>query len=275
MEQTIKHPLIAKLQTLAVTYGLDLLGAIIILLIGWTLANFFRKVVKRLLAHTHIEKTIILFIGNGTHGLTLLITIIAVLNKLGVQTGSLIAVLGAIGLAVSLAFKNSLGNLASGILIVIYKPFKIDDYIEVGGKSGTVEDINIFSTKLVTPGNETIYIPNGTITNTYVTNYSQHYTRRLEIIVGVGYDDDLQKVRDTINQEITQDTRILRSPEPFVGVIALANSSVNFTVRIWLKKEDYWPVFFDMQEKLKLAFDKADINIPYPQTDVHLYAENK
>lgn len=270
----MEHKILAKLENTLLTYGLDFIGAIIILLIGWIIARTLRGIVRRILTKAHVEKTLIIFIGNATHGLTLLITIIAALNKMGVQTGSLIAVLGAIGLAVSLAFKNSLGNLASGVLIIFYKPFKIDDYIEVDGKGGTVTDINIFSTKLVTASNETIYVPNGTLTDTYITNYSQHFTRRLELIIGVGYNDDLQKVRETINEQLAQESRILNSPEPFIGVIALANSSVNFTIRIWLKKEDYWPVFFDLQEKLKVAFDKAGLNIPYPQHEVHLITES-
>jgi len=269
----MENKILTKLQNLSITYGLDLLGAIIILIIGWLAAKVLRNIIKRILNKAHVEKTLIIFIGNAVHGLVMLITFIAMLNKLGVQTSSLIAILGAVGLAVSLAFKNSLGNLASGVLIVVYKPFKIDDYIEINGKSGMVSDINIFSTKLVTTSNESIYIPNSILTSTYITNYSQHYTRRIEIVIGVSYHDDFTHVRDTIHAELNNESRILKSPEPFIGVAALANSSVNFTIRMWVKKEDYWPVFFAMQEKLKLAFDAANISIPYPQQDVHLYAE--
>jgi len=196
---------------------------------------------------------------------------IAALSQLGIQTTSFIAILGAAGLAIGLALQGSLANFAAGVMMLIFKPFKIGDFIEGAGVSGTVEVIEIFNTQLRTGDNKLIIIPNAKLTSNNITNYSAKPTRRIELIIGIGYDDDIKKAKDILIQMLGDEKRILTDPAPFVGVKELADSSVNFTVRPWVKSSDFWPVTFGLTEAIKLRFDKEGINIPYPQQDVHLY----
>ena len=190
---------------------------------------------------------------------------------LGIQMTSFIAILGAAGLAVGLALQGSLANFAGGVLILLFKPFKVGDFIDAVGFSGTVKEIQVFSTKMTTPDNKTIIIPNGNLANSSMTNYSTQTQRRVDFVFGIGYNDDIKKAKSVINELIYKDERILKDPEPLVVVSELGDSSVNLTVRVWSKSADYWGIFFDMQESVKLKFDEQGISIPYPQQDVHLY----
>jgi len=197
--------------------------------------------------------------------------VIAALGQLGIQTASFVAVLGAAGLAVGLAFQGSLANLAAGMLMIIFKPFKLGDFIEAGGASGIVENISIFTTELKSPDNKKVIVPNARITGDNIINYTAKDQRRMDIVACVSYSDDLDKVRKTLDQILAEDERILRDPPPTIGVLELADSSVNFAVRPWVKTEDYWDVMSATQEKSKKRFDAEGISIPFPQQDMHVY----
>jgi small conductance mechanosensitive channel len=218
-----------------------------------------------------VDETLVSFIVNLTYIVLMTFIIIAALGQLGVQTASFVAVLGAAGLAVGLALQGSLANFAAGVLMIIFKPFKVGDFIEAGGTSGVVEEIGIFTTELKSPDNKKVIIPNAKVTGDNIVNYTAKDKRRVDIIAGVSYEDDLDKVRKVLEEIITDDERILEDPSPTIGVLELADSSVNFVVRPWVKTADYWDVFFSTQEKIKKRFDAEGITIPFPQRDVHVY----
>jgi small conductance mechanosensitive channel len=201
--------------------------------------------------------------------------VISVASMIGVETTSFIAVLGAAGLAVGLALQGSLANFAGGVLILLFRPFKVGDFIEGSGQMGTVREIGIFHSVMTTGDNKTIIIPNGALSNSAITNFSKQATRRVDIVFGIGYDDDLRKAKDVIKGLIEADERILKEPAPLVVISSLGDSSVNITTRSWVDAANYWPVFFDLTENVKLAFDANGISIPFPQTDVHLYQASK
>ena len=196
--------------------------------------------------------------------------IVSVIGQLGVETTSFIAVLGAAGLAVGLALQGTLQNFAGGVIILLLKPFKVGDFVDVGGHMGTVKEIQIFTTIMVTPDNKVIIIPNGGLANASMTNFSAMPTRRVDFSFGIGYGDDFEKAKSLIKGLIDADSRILKDPEPFVRVGELADSSVNITTRVWVNSADYWAVHFDMIENVKKTFDKEGVSIPYPQMDVHM-----
>jgi small conductance mechanosensitive channel len=197
--------------------------------------------------------------------------VIAALGHLGIQTTSLVAIIGAAGLAIGLALQGSLANFASGVMIIAFRPFKVGDFVEAGGAVGVVEGIQIFSTQMKTGDNKTIIIPNANITNSNITNYSTKDTRRVDLVFGIGYDDDIKKAKQILEDIVTNDERILKDPAPVVAVSELADSSVNFIVRPWVNAADYWAVYWDLTETVKLVFDKEGISIPYPQQDVHMH----
>lgn len=255
----------------AATYGLNIIGAIIIFIVGKIVAKWARKIVVKLVDRSNVDVTISKFVGNLVYGLGIAFVIIMALSRLGVETTSVIAILGAAGLAVGFALQNSLSNFAAGIMLLFFRPIRVGDFIEAGGAMGVVEEIMVFSTKLKTPDNKIIFIPNGAIASGNIVNYSLEDTRRVDMTFGIGYTDDIKKAKDVILRILSQDDRILKDPAPTVNVSELADSSVNFVVRPWVKKEDYWGVYFDTTEKVKLAFDEEGISIPFPQTDVHLY----
>ena len=200
--------------------------------------------------------------------------LISVASMLGIATTSFIAVLGAAGLAVGLSLQGSLSNFAGGVLIILFKPFKVGDFIDAQGHNGSVDSIQVFNTILKTPDNKTIIIPNGNLSNGSITNYTMEDRRRVDMTFGIGYNDDIKKAKEVLHSLINADKRILTDPEPMVVVSELGDSSVNFTVRVWANTSDYWGIFFDMQENVKLEFDKQKISIPFPQTDVHLYQQS-
>lgn len=252
-------------------YGWQIVGAIAILFFGRILVGILTGIVRKLLAKAKVDETLTRFVTGLTKGLLMTFVIIAAVSALGVETTSFIAVLGAAGLAIGLSLQSSLSNFASGVMLIMFRPFTRGDYVEAGGVSGTVEEVAIFNTVLKTPDNRKVIVPNGDIVGGAITNYSAHETRRIDLVFGIGYDDDLRKAKQILEQILTADERILKDPAPTVAVSELADSSVNFVVRPWVKTADYWAVYFDLTEKIKLTFDAEGISIPYPQQDVHMH----
>ncbi|MCK9276424.1 MAG: mechanosensitive ion channel [Syntrophales bacterium] len=266
---------IVKLQEWAALYGLRIIAAVLIFVVGRWIARFLTNMIEKLMKKRCVEATLVSFVGHLLYTVLLIVIIIAALNQLGVQTTSFIAIIGAAGLAIGLALQGSLANFAAGILIIIFHPFKAGDYIEGAGTAGVVESVQMFTTQMKTPDNRTIIVPNAKLTSDNIVNYSIKEDRRLDLVFGVSYADDLQKVRDVINRVLSRESRILPEPAPMVGILELADSSVNFAVRPWVKGGDYWPVRFDLIENMKKAFDAEGISIPFPQTDVHLHKEEE
>jgi small conductance mechanosensitive channel len=258
------------LSTYIVPWGINLILSLAIFVIGRWVARLLMKLVKKLLTKTRMDEILINFIVSISNSILLLFIIIAALDQLGVDTTSLIALLGAAGLAVGLALQNSLQNFAAGVMLIIFRPFKNGDFIEAGGTSGVVESISIFSTIMRTGDNREVIVPNGSIYNGTITNFSARETRRIDMVFGIGYDDDIKKAKEILRDILASDERVLKEPEPLVAVAELADSSVNFNVRPWVSSGDYWAVRFDLTERIKLAFDEQGISIPYPQMDVHL-----
>ena len=218
-----------------------------------------------------VDETIVSFTCNIVYAALLTFVALAALNLVGVQTTSFVAVIGAAGLAVGFALQGSLSNLAAGVMIILFRPFKAGDFIEASGEAGVVDSVQIFTTTLTTPDNKTIIIPNSGVTDGNITNYSAKDTRRIDMIIGCGYQDDLAKVKSVLEGILNADTRILKDPEPTIGIAELGDNSVNFAVRPWVKTEDFWDVKFATLEAVKREFDAAGLNIPYPQRDVHVY----
>jgi small conductance mechanosensitive channel len=234
-------------------------------------AKGVRKLVERIMVKSNMDSTLISFVSNLAYIALLAFIVVAALGQLGIQTTSFIAVLGAAGLAVGLALQGSLANFAAGFLLIIFRPFKVGDLIEAAGVFGVVEAIQIFTTQLKTPDNKTVIVPNGKITDDNIVNWTVKGTRRIDMVFGIGYDDDIDQARSLMADIIAQDERILKDPAPKIAISELADSSVNFVVRPWVKVEDYWGVHFDLTEKIKKAFDAAGVSIPFPQRDVHVY----
>lgn len=263
--------ILPRLQELLAFYGLKIIAAILIFVVGRWIAKALRNVIKRMMTKGNVDEILISFVGNLTYIALLAFVIIAALNQLGIQTTSFIAIIGAAGLAIGLALQGSLANFAAGVLMIIFRPFQVGDYIEGAGVAGAVEKVQIFTTQLRTPDNKTIIIPNAKIMGDNITNYSAKDTRRVDMVIGVSYGDDLKKVREILEDILAKDDRILKDPAPTIGVLELGDNSVNFAVRPWVKRDDYWGTYFDVTETVKRRFDKEGISIPYPQRDVHLY----
>jgi small conductance mechanosensitive channel len=256
---------------LILLYGLKALAAIVILIVGRWVARGLRNLVQRMMRKADIDLTIVSFVCNLIYVALLVFVVIAALGQLGIQTTSFIAVLGAAGLAVGLALQGSLANFAAGFLLILFRPFCVGDYIEGGGVAGTVEEIQIFTTTLKTPDNKMVIIPNAKITGDNIINWSTKGTRRVDMVFGIGYGDDIDSAKQTMADVLVADDRILKDPPPQIALMELGDSSVNFVVRPWVKINDYWGVYFDTMEKVKKAFDAKGITIPYPQRDVHVY----
>lgn len=254
-------------------FGLKLIAAIVVFFVGKWLARKISNLLKRGLERADTDPTLVGFVGNISYFGLLTMVVIAAVGQLGVQTTSFIAVLGAAGLAIGLALQGSLANFAAGVLMIIFRPFKAGDYIEAAGTAGSVEEVQLFTTTLKTPDNKTVIIPNAQVTSGTITNYSARDTRRLDLVFGVGYGDDLDKVKRVIQEVLGEEERLLKDPAPLVGVLNLGESSVDFAVRPWVNSSDYWPVFFDLQENMKKRFDQEGISIPFPQRDVHLFQQ--
>ncbi|TWT39584.1 mechanosensitive ion channel family protein [Blastopirellula retiformator] len=249
---------------------LRIVTAILIFAIGRWVAIWASAFLKRLMERGKVDQTLALFLSNIAYGFFLTLVIVATLNRLGIDTTSVAAVLAAAGLAVGLALQNSLSNFAAGVMIILFRPFVTGDFIEAGGTSGIVEAVQIFHTQLKTPDNKMIIVPNGNITSGNIINYSRNATRRVDLTIGCGYDDDLRAVKQFLIELLESDERIMKEPASEVRVSALADSSVNFIVRGWVKKEDWWAVSCDLTEQIKLGFDERGFSIPYPQSEVHV-----
>ena len=252
-------------------FGLKLLTALIVVIVGKQLVKILLKVIKVALEKANTEETVRIFVANLLNTVFTVIIFVAAINQLGVETTSIIALLGAAGLEIGLALQGSLANFASGILIVIFRPYKVGDYIEAGTNVGTVKDIQIFSTVLRTPDNKAIVVPNGSIMDGSITNYSEQPTRRIDIIASCSYEDDLDKVKQVLKTILDSEDRILTEPKPQIAVSELAESSVNFIVRPWVNSSDYLPVMYSLLEQIKKTFDQEGISIPYPQSDIHIH----
>jgi len=259
------------LVSLAKLYGPKVIGALLTLIIGWIVARILRRVVRRVLQRAKVEPTLAGFLVNMTYALLMTLVAISAVQRLGVAATSFIAVLGAAGLAVGFALQGSLSNFAAGVMLILFHPFKAGDYVEAGGVSGTVEEIQIFATQLRTPDNKRVIVPNSSIVGGTITNYSANDTRRVDLVFGIGYGDDIAKAKELIKQILSEEGRILEDPKPTIAVSELADSSVNFVVRPWVKTADYWDVYFHLTETVKLRFDAAGISIPFPQRDVHVF----
>lgn len=254
-----------------IDWGLKLLLAVVIFIIGRWVAKAITKAFRRAIHRDNIDDTLEDFLGNILYGILIVAVILASVDSLGVNITSLLAIVGAAGLAIGLALKDSLGNFAAGVMLIIFRPFTKGDFVEVAGTAGSVEEVRIFNTMLTTPDNKQITIPNALITNEPITNYSARDQRRVDLVIGVGYDDDLKLANDVITRVVTSHDKVLDEPAFKIFVSELADSSVNFNVRPWVKTEDYWTVYGDLLESIKVELDKAGLNIPYPQRDVHLH----
>ena len=258
-------------QTRGLEFLLKAIVAVVIFYVGRLIARIVSGSLRKVMQKREIDKILETFLCNLVYWLVMAFTIIAAINQIGIQTTSLIAVMGAAGLAVGLALQGSLSNFAAGVLIVLFRPYRVGDWIEAAGIAGTVLQVQILTTVLKTGDNKQIVVPNGQIMNSVITNYSANETRRIDLVVGVGYSDDLDKVRESIQGLIDADERILDDPPCVIAVSELADSSVNFVVRPWVNTPDYWSVRFDLTEAIKKKFDEQGISIPFPQRDVHVY----
>jgi small conductance mechanosensitive channel len=263
--------ILQKIWELTTIYGIKVLAALVIFIVGRWIAKGFRKLINRVLEKRNVDLTLVKFLGNLTYIILLTFFVVAALGQLGIQTTSFIAIIGAAGLAIGLAMQGSLANFAAGFLMIIFHPFKVGDFIEGAGVAGTVEEIQIFTTQLKTPDNKTIIIPNSKISGDNIVNYTTKGTRRVDMVVGIGYESDIDKAREILEELVTSDERVLKDPAHKIGVVELADSSVNFVVRPWVNLADYWDVWFDLTEKVKKRFDEAGISIPFPQRDIHVY----
>jgi len=262
--------LFQQTQWLFIEYSLKVVAALAIFIIGRMIAKIIARGVLKALTLRNIDNTVASFIHNLSYGALFVFVIIAALSQLGIQTASFITIIGAAGLAVGLALQGSLSNFASGVLMIIFRPFKIGDYIEAGGEAGTVEDIQIFATRLKTPDNKVIIIPNSAIMDGSIMNYSTKPTRRVDLKIGVSYEAHLPDVKALLIKTVKAHDKVLQDEDIKVAVVELADSSVNFVVRSWAKTSDYWDVYFELTENIKLALDENGISIPYPQMDIHM-----
>ena len=259
------------IQTRGVDFGINLAIAIAIFYVGKIVIGAIVRGLHKVMQRQAVDKTLETFVCNLVRIVLLVVVIIAAIGQLGVETTSFIAIFGAAGLAVGLALQGSLSNFAAGILIVLFRPYRAGDYVEAAGIGGTVEQVQILTTVLRTSDNKQIIVPNSQIMDSIITNYSAKDTRRVDMVVGVSYNDDLDKVHRTLEELVSAEARILDDPACTIAVSELAASSVNFVVRPWVKTEDYWGVKFDLIEAVKKRFDKEGISFPFPQQDVHLH----
>jgi small conductance mechanosensitive channel len=254
-----------------IPWGINIVMAIVIYIIGKMVVGILISFFGKLMTRSEYDDMLVDFIKAILKAIFMLFVIVASLNQLGVDTTSLVAILAAAGLAIGLSLQGALQNFAAGVMLLIFRPFKAGDFIDAGGDSGVVKNISIFTTVMITPDNKEIIIPNGAIYGGNITNFSSKDTRRVDMVVGIGYDSDLKKAKEVLNEMVAADERILKDPAPTVAVAELADNSVNFVVRPWVASADYWGVKFDFTEAVKLRFDAEGISIPFPQMDVHVY----
>lgn len=264
----------ADLVPMLTGWGVKIVLALVIYVLGKWIAKRITKVLRKLMDARSVDATLVNFLSNVVYAILLVAVILAALDTLGLPVTSLLAVVGAAGLAVGLALKDSLGNFASGVMLVMFRPFSKGDVVEVAGVTGKVEEVRIFSTIMTTPDNKQIIIPNGQVAADTITNYTAHDQRRVDLVFGVGYDDDLKLAREVLTRICANHPKVLEDPATNIFVMNLGDSSVDFAVRPWAKTEDYWTVWGDLLEQGKFELEAAGLNIPYPQTDVHLHHSN-
>ena len=255
---------------LAITWGIKIVGAIAVFLIGKWLAKVLTNLLRKGLEKSGTDTTLVKFLGDLSYFTLLVLVIIAALGTLGVNTTSFAAIIAAAGLAVGFALQQNVSNFGAGVVILFLRPFKVGDFVEAGGATGVVETIGIFNTTFKTGDNRIIIVPNSNIIGSNIVNYSKEPIRRIDLVIGVGYEDDLKLVKSTLEEILNSNEKILKDPAPAVALAELADSSVNFNVRPWVKSADYWGVRSELLEKIKLTFDEKGINIPYPQMDIHV-----
>jgi small conductance mechanosensitive channel len=260
----------ALLQNHVIPWGIKILIAFVIFYVGRMVVGAVTKGVRQVLIARGMDEILVTFLTSIMRWVLLLFVVVAALSQLGINTNSLVALLGAAGLAIGLSLQSSLSNLASGVMLIIFRPFTKGDFVEAGGATGVVDSISIFTTTMTTGDNKEVIIPNGSIIGGNITNYSARSTRRVDMVFGISYDDDLLKAKALLNEIVAADDRILKEPAPVVALGELADSSVNFLVRPWVNSADYWKVYWDTHETVKLRFDEAGLHIPYPQMDVHV-----
>lgn len=254
-------------------YALRLLAAVAIIVVGRWIAKYLRGLVQRVLAKREVDAAVVSLAASVSYVLLMVGVLLAALGQLGVQVTTFVAILGAAALAVGLALQGSLANLAAGVLLLIFRPFKAGDYIEAAGTSGVVEEMQIFTSQLRTADNRLVIVPNSKLTGDNIINYTAKDTRRVDMVIGVGYGEDLQRVKTVLHEIVSADGRVLQDPAPMIVVLELADSSVNLAVRPWTRTPDYWGLYFDMLEAVKTRFDAESISIPFPQQDVHLHGK--
>ncbi|WP_293267992.1 mechanosensitive ion channel domain-containing protein [Neptunomonas sp.] len=255
-------------------WGINIITALAVFIVGRIVIGLVMRLVKKLLKKSKMDNMLINFVSSILSSLLLLFVIVASLDQLGVNTSSLIAIVGAAGLAIGLSLQDSLKNFAAGVLLVVFRPFREGDFVEAAGVSGVVESISIFSTVMRTGDNREVIVPNGPIYSGVITNYSKRDTRRVDMVFGIGYEANLLQAKQLLAEILAEDERVLPEPESVIAVSELADSSVNFVVRPWVKTADYWSVLWDTNEKVKLRFDEAGISIPFPQMDVHVHKQS-
>jgi small conductance mechanosensitive channel len=259
-----------------IPFGINIAMAIVIYIIGKIIVGIMVNVFGKVMAKSKYDDMLIDFLQAIISAVLMLFVIIAALDQLGVDTTSLAAILAAAGLAIGLSLQSSLGNFAAGVMLLVFRPFKAGDFVDAGGASGTVKSISIFTTMMTTPDNKEVIVPNGSIYRDNIINYSAKDTRRVDMVFGIGYDDDLKKAKSLLEEMVAADPRVLADPPPKIAVSELGDNSVNFVVRPWAASSDYWGLKFDFTEAVKLRFDAEGISIPYPQMDVHIHkSENK
>jgi len=263
--------LIEQVRELAVSFGLNIISAIAILVIGIWIAKLIRRTLDKQFVKRNVDPTLVKFLVNMLYFILLVVVVLASLGQLGIETTSFIAILGAAGLAVGLALQGSLANFASGVLLIIFRPFKVEDFVKLADEKGFVEKIQIFTTQIKTFDNRTIIIPNSVITGDKITNYTDKEVRRVDLSIGISYGDNIKHAIDSLMEILNNHPKVLKDPAPFVGVTGYGDSSIDLTVRPWCKTEDYWDVFFEVNHSIKEQFDAKGVSIPFPQRDVHLF----
>lgn len=254
-----------------VPFGINLFLAILIFYVGRSIARLITKIISKLMARANVDESLVKFLSDLAYGVLMMVVVIAALERIGVQTTAAIAILGAMGLAIGFALQGSLSNFASGVMLIMFKPYKVGDLVKLSGEVGNVDAIKIFNTTIITPDNRTIIIPNGNITGQTIENITAQGKIRIDMVFGIGYNDDIKKAKELMLGILTADERVMSDPAPEVAVCELADSSVNFAVRPWVDPAVYWDVFFDTHERVKLTLDEAGISIPFPQQDVHMH----
>ena len=273
VNQATEATVVEKMIEALSLYGIKIIAAVVIIVVGLWVSKIIKNCFLKTLHKKKVDPTLVGFLASMLHGGLVIFVVISAISKLGVQTTSFVAVIGAAGLAVGLALQGSLSNFAAGILLILFKPFKVGHFVKAGGEAGVIVEVGIFTTELKTPDNVQIIIPNSTIMGSAITNVSAHPTRRIDMTLGVGYDDDLNKAKQIMEDLLAADERVLKDPVATIAVANLGDSSVEFVIRPWVNSADYWSVKFDFTKAVKEKFDAEGISIPYPQSDVHVFQE--